>query len=212
VTEGVLFVLSEPAVGQEASFDHWYDTEHAPARACLPGIRTARRYRAADGRAPGWLALYDLDLEVLETDRYRRLRACRSDREKAVMAALPILDRRTYELLGTHGHDTGQPAQLLVATSLTVAAEHEPELDDWYQQEHIPLLTAIPGWNRIRRFRKASGRGPALLALHELSGPEVFDTDGYRAATTTSWRSRIHRRVIERERRTFTLHKDFSQR
>jgi hypothetical protein len=40
----------------------------------------------------------------------------------------------------------------------------------------------------------------------------VFDTDGYRAATTTSWRSRIHRRVIERERRTFTLHKDFSQR
>ncbi|MCI2422266.1 hypothetical protein MOQ72_33025 [Saccharopolyspora sp. K220] len=212
MAEGMLFVLSEPAPGQESAFHDWYDTEHAPARMGIPGIRTARRYRAADGQAPGWLATYDLDLEALETEQYRRLRAERSERERAILATLSTLDRRSYELLTDHGQRTPEPAPTIVAVAITVPTDYETELTRWYEQEHIPLLLATPGWNRIRRYRRTTGAGPVFLALHELTGPEAFATEEYRTATNTPWRSEIFQHTTEMERRTFTFHKEFHQR
>ncbi|MGP4014688.1 hypothetical protein [Saccharopolyspora sp. 5N708] len=211
MAEGMLFVLSEPAPGQESEFHDWYDTEHAPARMGIPGIRTARRYRAADGQAPSWLATYELALEVLETEQYQRLRAERSARERAVIATLTTLDRRVHELLADHGEQTSQPAPTIVAVSVTVPTDFEAELTRWYEQEHIPLLLAIPGWQRIRRYRKVTGAGPAFLALHELTDPAAFATEEYRTATNTPWRSEIFQRITQHERRTFTFHKEFHQ-
>jgi hypothetical protein len=79
----------------------------------------------------------------------------------------------------------------------------------WYTREHIPMLLAVPGWRRIRRFRLTGGTAPAYLSLHEVAGTEVFDEDGYRAAVTTPWRNRIVDAAIGRERRVFGFHRPF---
>jgi hypothetical protein len=200
--EGLLFVLSEPRPGDEAEFHDWYDTEHAPARLALPGVHSAHRHRAADGREPTWLAWYDLDLAVLDDPRYRALRDRRSARETAVMSRLVALDRRVYELLDEHGPPPPGPA-VLVATSLSVRAGAEPDLHRWYLEEHIPLLHRVPGWHRTRRYRLIDGAAPAFLALHEISGTGLFDTGAYRAAIDTPWRDQITRLVTARERRVF---------
>ncbi|MUN36478.1 hypothetical protein [Actinomadura litoris] len=209
MAEGLLYVLSQPRDGDEAAFHDWYDTEHGPARLALPGVHRGHRYRAGDGEVPSWLAWYDLDLAVLHTPRYRDLREHRSDRERSVIAALEVFERRVYRLLAEHGAPGTAPPPLLLARSLAVEPEHAAGVGEWYEREHVPALLAIPGWRRVRRFALEDGDAPRLLALHEIDDPSVFDTTAFRAATDTPWRTEIMRRALANERRLFTYHSTF---
>ena len=56
---GLLVVGMTPALGVETAFNAWYDTEHVPALARVPGVLSARRFRTAGGN-PKYLALYHL--------------------------------------------------------------------------------------------------------------------------------------------------------
>ena len=203
MSEALLFVLSEPGGVPEPTFHEWYDDEHGPARLAVPGIRIGYRYRALDDARPTWLAWYETDLETLAGARYRALREWRSPREQRIVDGLDALDRRVYKLIDDHGRIPG-PAPVVVCTSFSTP--DEDALHAWYLDEHIPMLQAIPGWWRTRRYRIVSGTGPTLLAFHELSGTHLFDTDAYRAAVSTIPRSTALSAVTARERRVFGYH------
>ena len=57
---GLLLVGMTPALGVETAFNAWYDTEHVPALARVPGVLSARRFRTAGGGNPKYVALYHL--------------------------------------------------------------------------------------------------------------------------------------------------------
>jgi hypothetical protein len=56
---GLLLVGMTPALAVETAFNAWYDNEHVPALARVPGVLSARRFRTADG-SPKYMALYHL--------------------------------------------------------------------------------------------------------------------------------------------------------
>jgi hypothetical protein len=56
---GLLVVGMTPPVAAETQFNAWYDIEHMPALARVPGVLCARRFRAA-GSGPKYIALYHL--------------------------------------------------------------------------------------------------------------------------------------------------------
>ncbi|WP_435120190.1 hypothetical protein [Amycolatopsis thermoflava] len=201
MTEGLLYVLSEPGEVAEAEFHDWYDNEHAPARVGVPGIRSGYRYRELDGARPSWLAWYELDLAALASPQYEVVRR-RSPREQSVVSRLATLDRRVYELTGSWGSG-GAPAPVVVSVALS---GHADELERWYREEHVPLLLELPGWHRIRRYRRVEGAGPDLLAFHEIADVSLFESPAYRHATSTPWRDRVMSRVTARERRVFGYH------
>jgi hypothetical protein len=202
VTEGLLYVHAEPGWVPEPEFHDWYDNEHAPARLAVPGIRTGYRYRALDGLRPTWLAWYELDIDVLSGQRYRAIRE-RSAREREIVDRLDVLDRRVYRLIDDRGQASGGSP---VVVSVALSASDDAELEAWYREEHVPMLHEIPGWRRTRRYRLVEGTGPALLAFHEIDGVDLFDTEAYRAATSTRWRDSVMRTVTARERRVFGYH------
>jgi hypothetical protein len=211
---GLFYVYTEPAPGlAEAEFHDWYDNLHGPARLAVPGFRTGYRYQAADDLAPPWLALYDLDSpDVVSTPAYRELvskGAGPGDTE--MMARLSehgTLDRRLYEQVSSDG-DASTGAPVILAVGISVPPGTEDDMTAWYTHEHIPMLLAVPGWRRIRRFRLINGDAPDYLSLHELSTPAVFEEDGYRAAISTPWRDRIVATALRRERRTFSFRNSF---
>jgi hypothetical protein len=213
-SDGLLFVYSDPGTIPVTEFNDWYDNEHGPARLTVPGISAGYRFRALDGQAPSWLAYYELKSGVLDSPEYKALWAAASAREKSIMSALGTLDRRVYELISDSGPDVGPgvaegaPAVVL-AVSLSVPPAMEDDLAAWYADEHIPMLLAVPGWQRIRRYRLTAGTAPAYLSLHSLASTAVFDEPGYRAAVTTPRQKRIVDAAIGRERRVFGLHKSF---
>jgi hypothetical protein len=204
VTDGLLYVLSDPGQVPEAEFHDWYDTEHLPSRLTVPGIENAYRFAALDDQAPPWLATYDLSLAALKSPEYQAIVANASDREKSIMSSLAVLDRREYRLISDTGTTDG-PSPALLAVALSVPPGADADLAAWYDDEHIPMLMAVPGWRRVRRFRLVGGSGPDYLGLHEIDGVDVFDQDGYRAAVSTPWRNRVVASATTRDRRVFGL-------
>ena len=68
--KGLLLVLVDPAAALEEELNDWYDTEHLPERAAVPGFETARRFTSL-GDGPRYAAVYDLaSLDVLASAAY----------------------------------------------------------------------------------------------------------------------------------------------
>lgn len=202
--DGLLLVLSEPGEVPLDEFHHWYDTEHAPARLRVPGIHGGHRFRAADDRSPGWLAVYPLELAALDSPAYAEARV-RSPYEQTVVERLAVLDRRVYARLDEPADPAPDACPLLLTVGLT--STDPDELDAWYAGEHVPMLQQVPGWRRTVRYRRVDGAGPDRLTVHELDGPAVFDSPQYARAVSTPWREAVARTVDVRERRLFTHHR-----
>lgn len=63
--------MMEPPPELEGEFHDWYDLEHLPSRARIPGFLSAHRLVCVEGW-PRYAAMYDLDsLEVLDTPAYQ---------------------------------------------------------------------------------------------------------------------------------------------
>jgi hypothetical protein len=72
---GLLLVGMTPAAADETAFNAWYDTEHVPALARVPGVLCARRYRTSTG-SPKYVALYNLASPgVVDTPEWKQASA-----------------------------------------------------------------------------------------------------------------------------------------
>ena len=204
----------------------WYDNEHAPLRLTVPGFTNAARYKATDAEAPTWLAIYELtSTSIAYSEPYKALALKGSEREKNIMPRLALLNRRVYELLTVKtrpGLSTSDlPGKHLFVVTSLVQPELEEDFNNWYEQEHIPELSKVPGWQRTRRYKLDSSielaRGPAAtpenpvhnyLTLHE-SDSEGFITSPESVATlVTPWSTKILQEVKAFSGRPFAIHKE----
>jgi hypothetical protein len=70
---GLLVVGMTPPAVVETEFNAWYDTEHVPALARVPGVLCARRFRNAGAGDPRYIALYHLTgPQVIESAEWKR--------------------------------------------------------------------------------------------------------------------------------------------
>lgn len=208
---GLLFIYSEPGSAVTAEeFNDWYDNEHVPTRLPIPGFQTWSRWVAADGKTPGYAAIYDIDSPtVASTPPYTDLAKTRSEREKALIARAALFDRRTYELLEpVYGpkdgpaYDPAKPGPFVCVAVIETSPENEEDLNRWYEEEHMALIAKVPGWVRTRRCvlvssaamgSEAKGEKPAkFLALHEMEDMSVLETsDEFKAAAGTEWSKKV---------------------
>lgn len=115
MARGMLLVLADPPTDFEEEFNAWYDTEHLPERAALPGFETALRFTSL-GDGPRYAALYDLTTPAaLESAAYRAVSGANfSPWSRRTMARAQPL-RLTGEAIGVGGA-TGPLARLLITT------------------------------------------------------------------------------------------------
>jgi heme-degrading monooxygenase HmoA len=119
------------------------------------------------------------------------------------------LEVRVYETIPSGSHQilpTSRHEQYMVFNGMTPNDSAEETFNDWYSDEHIPMLSAVPGWHSSRRFRllSATSGPPRYLALHEWDDLAAFQTPEFRAATNTPWRTRVVvEQVSQKERFVF---------
>lgn len=217
---GYLAVAIQPGPNtEETAFHEWYNTEHGPLRMRLPFITTGDRYKALDGQKPGWSAVYDVsDLSMLDKRIYTRLREERSAREKRVMGSFESLDRKIYSLVSERGSGKQGPAPVQVAVSVVLNEADLDEFDRWYEDEHIGMLSKIPGWLRTRRFKMlvggAKGMPPSgqveCLAVHDYEANNGLDGPEHQAAAGTSWAKQTKEKFVSVDRRRWAHHLTFS--
>ena len=95
----------------------------------------------------------------------------------------------------------------LITVRLDVAAEHDAEFNDWYNLEHVPQLTAMPGFMRTRRYfcEKSDIR---YLAWYETADEHVEAGAHFQSIVTdpTPWSLRMRKLYgNQRERMNFKL-------
>lgn len=78
----------------------------------------------------------------------------------------------------------------LILVSMDVDPAVEEEFNDWYTTEHIPLLSAVPGMIRARRFRARQG-SPAYVALYHVEDIAIYASAPWTSANETPWIKRM---------------------
>ncbi|PBP21771.1 putative alpha/beta hydrolase [Diplocarpon rosae] len=220
-TSGILYVTMQPQSSlAEDKFHDWYNNEHGPTRLRLPFITSGFRYRANDleGQAPSdekpeWMAVYDVaDMDELTKETYLRLRdqPVKSQREAETMKEIRV-DRKLYDHIQTwEGPDfralerveNEGERNVIVAVSLILnpGDEHVQEVEKWYQEEHVDMLSNVSGWVRSRRFVTSAidPKAPVeYLALHEYQPQNGLGGKEFQAATATKWAQEIGRKSVK---------------
>ncbi len=106
-----------------------------------------------------------------------------------------------YRFIAALG-DVATPAPYLYTVELDIAEADLPAVFEWYEKEHLPLLTACPGCTGGTRYQRLDGGAPNLLAAYGFERPEVNQTPAWVAARSTPWCERI--RPLFRSTRRFT--------
>ena len=96
--------------------------------------------------------------------------------------------------------DVSRPAPFLYTVELDIAEPDLPAVFEWYEKEHLGLLTACPGCLGGARYQRLDGGSPNLLAAYRFERPEVNQTPEWIAARSTPWTERM-RPLLRAQRR-----------
>jgi len=172
-------------------FNAWYDTEHVPERLRTPGFINAQRWLGVDDPKIS-IATYDLEsLDVLQSPAYRAIGGVNlSPWSKHVTAKCQRLCR--FEADQTLPGQQAGPADAggMMMYAMNVPAEVDAEYNSWYNDEHLPALSSVPGCLCARRFKMAGGTH-RYLALYHLTAPEVQASDAWKKAAGTPWTAKM---------------------
>jgi pimeloyl-ACP methyl ester carboxylesterase len=235
-TSGILYVTMQPsATLPQAEFHDWYNNEHGPLRLRLPFVKNGFRYRARDGSKDDdnnqqheWMAIYDTDdMDAFNSHTYLALRGApiQSQRERDIRPRVDI-DRRSYDLLSTRQSpqfkklediENARQGNVLVSVLLKLkpGKKNSDELARWYQEEHIDMLSKVPGWLRTRRFVTAAIDNKAedeieYLALHEYSPENGLGGKEWQETVNTPWTKDIMTNIVTaKTRREYELYYTF---
>lgn len=195
--EAVLFSQMQPGVEWEAEFNTWYDHEHVPVRLALPGFLGARRYTAVQGSPKYAVVYYLAGLHALETPGYRRITQTPGERTARMLASVSGFTRYAGEEIGRFVRPGAEADPLapryLYAVFFNVPGDRAEAFNQWYDEEHCPLLLKNPQWRHIRRYRIRSGTPDRWthLALHYLGDVAALASSERTAARQTPWRARL---------------------
>lgn len=184
--------------------DDEYCSERLTQRAGIPGVLSARAWEGVDD--PG-VSIFVYDLEhagIAAAPGYRAESSSRGAR-----LGEPLLNFEGAQTLPGAAVSPEAAGGLLV-NAMSAAPEGEAEFNRWYDEEHIPALSAVPGTLLARRFVATNGCRQKYLALYHLESPEVVKTAAWARAVETPWTLKV--RPFMRDRLRIVCRPRFSLR
>jgi len=194
MAKGTLIAAMNIGRAAEDEFHDWYDSEHLPERERVPGFLVCQRWIGAGDRKIS-VATYDLEsAAIMKSPAYLAIGGENlSPWSKRVTARVERLMRFEGDQILPGDQLAPTSAGGLLLNAMNIAPEFEAEFNEWYDKEHIPALSAVPGVLCARRFRATSGTGAnrKYVALYHLATPEVQESAEWKAARQSDWTSRL---------------------
>jgi len=191
MAKGTLIAAMNMGQAAEDEFQDWYDTEHLPERQRVPGFLVCERWIGLTDRKTS-VATYDLDdMKVLKSPAYLAIGGQNlSPWSKRVTSRVERLMRfEGDQILPGDQLPPGNAGGLLL-NAMNVEPAFEAEFNEWYDKEHIPALSAVPGVLCARRFRGTSG-DRKYVALYHLATPGVQESEEWKQARQSEWTTRL---------------------
>jgi hypothetical protein len=163
---GLLVVWTDIAAEYEVEFNEWYDKEHIPQLLGVPGFQTGRRYQAVEGKK--YMAIYQLaDENVLKSDAFRAALENPTTWTRKIIPQFRDTRRGVFRQIFSYKNSPEQDAEFLLTVRLNTPADREKDFNDWYNEDHIPVLVGVPGVYCARRYTAVEG-DPKYLAVYEM--------------------------------------------
>lgn len=194
-----------------------YATAHAPARVGPMSLSSknspsvdvhqiAFQYRAADQEKPEFLSIAEtIDMGHEAETSTDQQHSSDSSLENKVFDFVSVQQVPNYQDIA---NQKPTPDHVIVAVFITLQDESTQKRaahDEWYETEHVPMLSKVPGWLRTRRYVTGAQEkkvGPTeYLALHEYLPENGLDGPEFKAATSTPWNAVIKRDCVKEKRR-----------
>jgi hypothetical protein len=80
----------------------------------------------------------------------------------------------------------------LIISAMDIDACADEEFNDWYNTEHMPVLSNLPGMLAARRFKAHYGT-PTYIALYHVSDLSIYAKPSWTAVNETPWTARMRR-------------------
>ncbi|KAF3390141.1 hypothetical protein DPV78_011478 [Talaromyces pinophilus] len=211
----ILYILVSSGQGATTEQVHrWF----ANAKTLIPGLLAATTYSALDEQKPEHLVVYEFS-DSSDINLAQILKNAESKNFDSVELRVYTLYSEKTSPKHTHANVAGDNGERVFRTLALQPGPNLPVQDynDWYEQEHIPLLSVVPGWLKSTRWvlKEAASSSHAkgqeekklshFLAIHEWESMASFKTEEFMQATNTPWRNRIIPKIDKtlEERRNF---------
>ncbi|KAJ6283815.1 hypothetical protein J3E71DRAFT_351238 [Bipolaris maydis] len=224
---GIMWASSRITHPERLSVDKysdWYENKHIKDVLVLPDAVAAVKYQAVErpvkdggeertysGDMP-WLVVYELPDMVgfRESDGFKNM----SQRNPPTQAEIDTIYMNTqfairfYEEVqrfeGEKAKENG-PAKFIISGALEPPSDiaSTTDFDKWYREEHIPLLSRMPGFIRSRRYEVKTAYTikqlqpsddmqivPKYYALHEFGG-EALPWKQIEESVGTEWAKKV---------------------
>jgi len=166
------------------------DDSIQPLRAAL-GRRELSAFRAIDGEE----AYAYVPLPPDPQEAHSLTRVVRSALREGKLSRLELL-------MDLRGASAGQDAPYHYVVETDVRAEHEADLNAWYDEEHLAGLASVPGTVRAMRFRSLHG-SPRYHACYDLTRAETLGSAPWLAVRGTPWSDRVRPSFFNTKRTMF---------
>ena len=173
--KGFLMVTMEPPPAMEEEFNDWYDAEHLPDRAGMPGFESARRFVCVAGW-PRYFTFYDLRVAgVMGEPAYV---AASGDRHspwtKRILKPVRGQWRATGEQIYPGAAPMGNAARVLMLRFRRAPASAEPVIVGGIRARFEGMANVL----QVRVFNHPEPGSCEYIALIEAAsplGPEAVD-------------------------------------
>ncbi len=182
-----------------ASEAQWRDMLKKLAAACLPLGESAAMHAALEGDEI-YIYLFSREPGAITPAVLARL--AERARAEAVFQGVEIRAARLRPLLDMAGASSLERPLFHYVVEMDVVAEHEADLNAWYDTEHMPGLAACPGSVRARRFRNPDGP-PRYHACYDLVRTETLGSEPWLAVRQTAWSDRVRPHFRDTKRTMF---------
>lgn len=165
----LLLVLVDPVPTLEEELNDWYDLEHLPERAALPGFETAQRYTSL-GDGPRYAAFYDLtNFDALQSDGYLAVSGKNFSpwTVRVTSRAHPV--RLVAQQTSSEGAVTGPCSRLLLLKFANSTADDQASIKAGLEAS----FGSSPGLLKSRVFAGVEPQANFMLAVAEFAGTDV---------------------------------------
>ncbi|MGB0553259.1 MAG: hypothetical protein ACPGQV_11915 [Alphaproteobacteria bacterium] len=204
MAKGLLIAAFDYSGAHADEFHDWYDLEHLPERKAVPGFGLCERWIGDEGSNIS-VATYDLDsVDVMRSDAYCAIGYANSSVwTKRVTSMCTRLLRFDGSQITPGDAVAPVGAGALLVNAMNVAPEGEADFNAWYDEEHLPALSAVPGTLAARRYRARDDdpdRSHQYVAIYHLESVDVTRGDAWKKAVDTPWSARVRPHFRDRIR------------
>jgi hypothetical protein len=95
----------------------------------------------------------------------------------------------------------------IYVVQMNIPAQHDGEFNRIYDTEHVPMLSKVPGVNKVTRYRLEKTNDPKMqtyLAIYEIDSPDIVNSPAWnKASESGDWAPKIRPHTTERHHSFF---------